>query len=100
MAHSIFSADDGYKPLSRNSEIFMLRFKQTDTFTLVSDIWNSFASNGIACLRKNTSITVDQICPTRGPRAACSPVEVFLLPSLGFLGSKSILHTRNMSLFS
>ena len=32
-------------------------------------------------------------------RPACSPVEVFVRPSLGFRCSKSILHTDNLSLF-
>jgi len=33
------------------------------------------------------------------PRAGCGPVEGFVLPSLGFRCSKSVLHTDNQSLF-
>jgi len=29
-------------------------------------------------------IILNQLCPTRGPRAACGPVEGFVRPSLGF----------------
>ena len=43
--------------------------------------------------------TLDQLCPTRGPPAACGPDEGFVRPSLDFRCSKSILHTDNLSLF-
>jgi len=33
------------------------------------------------------------------PRPACCPIEGFVLPSLGFRCSKSILHADNLSLF-
>jgi len=42
---------------------------------------------------------VDQLCPTRDPRAACGPVEGCVRPSLGFRCSKSILYTDTLSLF-
>jgi len=42
--------------------------------------------------------SLNQLCPTRGPRAACGPVEGFAWPSSGFR-CKSILHTDNLSLF-
>jgi len=40
-----------------------------------------------------------QLCPTRGPPAACGPVEGFVRPSLDFRCSKSILYTENLSYF-
>jgi len=44
-------------------------------------------------------VCLEQLCPTRGPRAACGPVEGFVRPSLSFCCSKSILCTDNLSLF-
>jgi len=44
-------------------------------------------------------LDLDQPCPTRGPWAACRPVEGFVRPSLGFVYSKSILYTDDLSLF-
>jgi len=44
-------------------------------------------------------ISLDQLCPTRGPRAACSPDEGFVRLSLGFRYSKIILHTDNLPFF-
>jgi len=44
------------------------------------------------------AIALDQLCPTRGPRAAWDPVNGFVRPSLGFRCSKSILRTDNLSL--
>ena len=40
---------------------------------------------------------LDQLCPTRGHRAACGPAEGFVRPCLDFRCSKSILHTANLS---
>jgi len=42
---------------------------------------------------------LNQLCPTRGPWAACGPVEGFMRPSLGFCCSKSTLYTDNLSFF-
>jgi len=35
------------------------------------------------------SFCLQQLCPTRGPRAACGPVEGFVRPSLGFHCNRS-----------
>ena len=42
--------------------------------------------------------SLHQLCPARGPRAACGPFEGFVQPSLGLRQSKSILYTDNLSL--
>jgi len=39
------------------------------------------------------------LCPTRGPRAACDPVEGFARPSLGFRCSKRSLYIDNLSFY-
>jgi len=43
------------------------------------------------------SNVLEQLCPTRGSRAAYGPGEGFARPGLGFRCSKSILHTDNLS---
>jgi len=40
-----------------------------------------------------------ELCPTRGPVAACGSIEFFVRPSLDVRFSISNLHTDNLSLF-
>jgi len=46
-----------------------------------------------------STIALNQLCPTRGPRAACGPVKGFVRLSLGFRCSQSILYSDNLFLF-
>jgi len=48
---------------------------------------------------KHSGVLLEQLCPTRGHRAACDSDKGFVQPTLGFRCSKSILHTDNLSIF-
>jgi len=50
------------------------------------------------CYRFSADKLLVQLCPTCDPRAACSLIEGFVLPSLGLGCSKSNLYTDNLSL--
>jgi len=47
----------------------------------------------------NIMYSIKQLCPTRGPWAACGSVEGFLRPSLGFTCNESILHLTSSFYF-
>jgi len=64
---------------------FLLQQKLALLIRLVVLKRPGFQSRNMVCL--------DQLCPTRGPWAACGSIEGFVRPTSGFRSSKSFLYT-------